>query len=114
MKQVRKYEIYLQSKASAAPNDFRTEEFQSCSSYREGMKEAKRLSALCPFKGSNGAEIVNIELVCEICDKDEWGGLWNFEAIFYEEFTNGQHIGRYAPGPDGTWRLHPVRKKALK
>ena len=114
MKQVRKYEIYLQTKASDAPNDFRTEEFQSCDNYREGMKEAKRLSAMCPFKSSGGIEIVNIEMVCEVCNEDEDGNLWDFEAIFYEEFTNGQHIGRYAPGPDGTWRLHPVRKKARK
>lgn len=107
---VREYEIFLQEKASNQPNDFRTVEFVGCDNYRQGMKEAKRLSALCPFKGSNGENIVNVELVCRENEVDEYGDCWNSVEIFYDEFTAGKYIGRYKETARG-WNFVPVKKR---
>jgi len=110
-KYIREYEIFLQEKASDNPNDFRTVEFVGCSNYREGVKEAKRLSARCPFEGSNGETIVNVELVCRQSEVDEFGDVWDSVEIFYDEFTDGKYVGRYKETARG-WDFVPVKKKA--
>lgn len=98
MKTKRVYDILLQVKNSDEPNDFRTVEMEGCRNYREGMARAKQLSAKCPFKGSREEDtIVNIELVCTQQILNQWGDVIEAEEIFYEEFTDGKHVGRYIP-----------------
>lgn len=56
---------------------------------------------------------MNVELVCRQNEVDEYGDVWNSVEIFYEEFTNGKHIGRYCETAKG-WELVPPRRTNYK
>ena len=83
------YEIGLLAKASEAEYDFETIDFEDdYGSKAEAVREAKRLSRLCPYKDVYGRKVDAISVTCHSDEGDEATHYW----VHWREFFVGGNM----------------------
>lgn len=93
------YELYLRTWSHLNPNakqdfDLETTDFEPCVNYRDAVKRAKEISKKIPFKGLQGAEIVQVQIAAYINDEEQYGT--TYYLLWKETYENGKGLGRYS------------------